>query len=364
MEIDSLISYNVFESMSDSLIIIIEKGEVIHANRITKDVLGYDQEELKQQGLGPLLFIREENEEFNQIVVDTIWNKNIKKYQEVDYHHPDGSVRRLGVTTSYLSADNGASDSFIGFVILSKDITETFILRRREEELIRAETKACSGASEDSAQSGLGVAHEIRNRSVTIGGFAARLRSGKVSATEQQKYLDSILEDVHKLETVVKSVEECCNLPQMNRSRGNIGYFVEQAITKMAPAAEAKRIFIQFDNIQAAELMKTFDPALLKTAVCKVLENAIDFSDEGSSIEVSLHSIPEGIMLEITDHGIGIKDEDVEFIFNPFFSTRPDHPGMGLVLVDAVIRQHGGRVEVESEKDTGTVVRLILQETI
>ncbi len=361
MEIDSLISDHVFESISDSLIIIIENGEVIHANRITKDVLGYDQEELRQQGLGPLLFVREENDEFNQIVVDAIWNKHIKKYQEVDYHHPDGSLRRLGVTTSYLLGDSGASDSFIGFVILSKDITETFVLRQREQELIQQRQRLALEQVKTLQGLALGVAHEIRNRTVTIGGFASRLRSGKVSALEQEKFLDGILNDVHKLETVVKSVEECCNLPQMNRIPGNIGYVVEQAISKMAITAKSKRISIEFDNSQPKELVITFDQALLKTAIGKVLENAIEFSREGSSIDVALYPIPEGIMLEIKDHGMGISAEDRELIFSPFFSTRPDRPGLGLVLVDSVIRQHGGRVEVESEKDSGTIVRLILQ---
>ncbi len=72
-----------------------DDGEILYANKVTKEVLGYTLEEFREQGIGKLFFLNEENSDFNQVFIDAVWKKSINNYSEVDYHHPDGSIRRL-----------------------------------------------------------------------------------------------------------------------------------------------------------------------------------------------------------------------------------------------------------------------------
>ena len=68
--------------------------------------------------------------------------------------------------------------------------------------------------------------------------------------------------------------------------------------------------------------------------------------------------------LEVRDHGAGIQNEDRAYIFNPFFSTQVHAPGMGLAIVERVVHEHMGKIEVDSEPGQGTAIRIILPSTL
>jgi signal transduction histidine kinase len=103
-----------------------------------------------------------------------------------------------------------------------------------------------------------------------------------------------------------------------------------------------------------------FDPFLVRLAVVHLVKNSIDFSPEGGLVDVSLSVADEGTVLEVKDSGSGIADQDLEYIFDPFFSTRARGSGMGLAIVERIVREHMGRIEVDSKLGTGTTIRLII----
>ena len=99
---DPTIVRNILDSMSDCLVVIDGDGDVLYANKNTKEILGYSFEDLKEKGLGLVFFVRDENYDFNQILINAVWNKSVKDYSEVDYYHPEGLKKRLVVTASYM----------------------------------------------------------------------------------------------------------------------------------------------------------------------------------------------------------------------------------------------------------------------
>ena len=100
---------NILESISDSVIVLGPHGEILCCKGLPKKMLGYSPEELLEKGLAQLMIQHDGNEEFNRIFIETISKQSVNGYKEVDYHHPDGSVRRLAATTSYL-VDIGETD--------------------------------------------------------------------------------------------------------------------------------------------------------------------------------------------------------------------------------------------------------------
>jgi two-component system phosphate regulon sensor histidine kinase PhoR len=76
------------------------------------------------------------------------------------------------------------------------------------------------------------------------------------------------------------------------------------------------------------------------------------------TIGIALFEKDEGIAIAISDKGAGIARRDQKLIFEPFFSTRPDHVGLGLTLAKRIIEEHGGKVRVESRLKKGTTVTL------
>ena len=361
--LDSAIILNILDSMSDCLLVFGEHGEVLYANKISKDMLGYTLEDFKENGIGKLFFLDEDNYDFNQVIIDAVWKKSINDYREVDYKHPGGSVKRLAVTTSYLLADSGHESVFVGFIALFKDITEVFDLRRKEKKLIDEKGRIAKEKINSLHKLAMGVAHEIRNPMVTIGGFAARILRDSRNAEDTRSYAKSILEDARKLEKVVDKIQQYCNLPEVRLTKGDLVDTIEQAVAQSRSSAKKYGVELRFQNPVYSQYRAEFDTDLLKIAVMNLLENAVEFSPEGGTVDVRLYHHEESAVIEIKDSGPGISQKDREFIFDPFFSTRIHRSGMGLALAERIVREHMGRIDVDSTVGEGTAFRVVLPQT-
>jgi len=356
---DSSIVSDILESMSDSILVIGREGEILYANRITSEILGYSFEDLMGSGLG-LLLSKEENFEFNQIFVGAVRHSSMSYYSEVDYHHPDGSVKRLAATTTYFVKEGDSESTVIGFVALLKDVSEVFGLRRKEQELVQEKQRIDRERIRSLHKLAMGVAHEIRNPMVTIGGFAARILRNEKNLEETRRYAQNIVEEARKLEIVVDDIQQYCNLPEMNPSKGEISVVVGEAVSQMMPAGLERKVTVRFHDSLPPQQPVTFDPFLVRLAVVHLVKNAIDFSPEGGLVDVSLYLGDEETVLEVKDSGSGIADQDLKYIFDPFFSTRARGSGMGLAIVERIVREHMARIEVDSKLGKGTTIRLVI----
>ena len=358
---ESPVVKSILDSMSDCLIVLGQNGDILYANKTTGPMLGCSPADLIEHGLEMLFYISEnDNHDFNQIFLDAVHRKNINHYSEVNYHHPDGTARRLAATTSYLITVGEHESSVIGFVTLFKDITEVFNLRREEKQLIQEKDRIAREKIRSLRKLAMGVAHEIRNPMVTIGGFAGRILKDENNPEQTRQYGRIIVDHVKQLEGVVDRVHDLSDLPDMHPTKGNLSRVVAEAISAMSSTARSKNISLRFLNQTPEQNSAVFDPSLFRLAVRQVLDNAIAFSGEGAFVDVSVCLSGEGTVLEVKDYGTGIKDEDKEYIFNPFFSTRAHGAGMGLAIVERVVHEHMGRIEVESESGVGTTVRITL----
>jgi PAS domain S-box-containing protein len=358
--LDSILIRNILDSMSDSLLVLGEHGQVLYANRATKDILGYSFDDLKTKGLKELFCDDPSNFDFNQVFLDAIWKKSINSYSEVDYHHPDGAVRRLAVTTSYFLADGEHESFFIGFIALFKDVTEISRLQRIEKELTEEKERIAKEKISSLQKLAMGVAHEIRNPMVTMGGFAARILRDMRNPEETRHYAKNILEDARTLEKIVDHVQLYCNLPPVNIRETNATEPVLRAISALSSSAESENVTLMFRDLIHQNRTVCLDPDLIQMAVENLLENAIHFSPKDSTVEIRTYAHDDEFIIQVQDSGSGIEEKDKSFIFDPFYSTRRRGPGMGLAIVERIVNEHAGRLEVESAPGIGTVVQIIL----
>ncbi len=356
---DSRIVKSILDSMSDSLIVVASDGTILYTNRATERVLGYSREALSK-GLALVFFDKEENYDFNQIFVDAVWKKSMRDYCEVDYRHPNGETRRLGATTSYLIADKDDQGSFIGFISLFRDITDTHNLRRKEMALINERERIAKDNLKSLQRLAMGVAHEIRNPMVTMGGFAARIAKNKSNSEETLRYAQNILEDAKKLERLVQRIQEYCNLPPTRLKKGDLLVLVRAVVSKLAAEGRRRNVNVKLNDSTDHHYEIRFDAMLIKKALLNLVENAIDFSADGATVEVSVFRGTDELVIEVKDSGEGIKPEDQEFIFNPFYSTKQSAAGMGLAVVERVVLEHMGRIHVASEPGRGSTFRITL----
>ena len=107
------------------------------------------------------------------------------------------------------------------------------------------------------------------------------------------------------------------------------------------------------------------DPYLLELAVRAIFENAIEATDQGDQIrfQLSVHSargVPAGLKLCVSDNGMGIDVNNLSKVMLPFFSTKPDHIGLGLTMASRFIEMHGGDLKIKSSIGKGTEVSILL----
>ncbi len=104
----------------------------------------------------------------------------------------------------------------------------------------------------------------------------------------------------------------------------------------------------------------TGDTAALEQIFLNLLLNAVEASDEGGRVEVSLSSTDLHVVIAVADRGVGIAPEDLQRVYDPLYTTKRDGSGLGLTIARRLVIAQGGRIEIESETGTGTVVRVIL----
>ena len=128
---------------------------------------------------------------------------------------------------------------------------------------------------------------------------------------------------------------------------------------EMAPlrgkASELSKVVVWSLKLEAAEF--AVDPALFSRAIYEVLLNALEFFRGGEgSVAIFVLEDRNGLVVEIADNGIGIRETDMPYVFDPFFTTKAVGVGMGLCRVRRIIGEHGGDVRIDSEPGKGVSV--------
>jgi PAS domain S-box-containing protein len=356
--------HTILNSMGDSVLLLKPDGTVIFSNNMTEEILGFSPEDFAETDIKQLFMERTDNPHLNRILMDAIWKKMATDYIEVDYQHPDGSLKKLAATISYLFSEGEMETTFAGFIAVFKDVTEIWNLRRKEQELILEKERISAEKIRSLHKLAMGVAHEIRNPMVTIGGFAARILKTDGLPDKIRQYAGNILEDARELERVVTEIQAYCELPELRPVHSRIQPVVRKSISAVQDLADEKHIHIRFINRLSESHVLTFDPELLKMALDRVIHNAIVFSPEESSVDVIVYESEDGTTIEVKDYGPGIEPQNHEFIFNPFFSTHTHASGMGLAIVERIIHEHFGKIEVDSEPGRGTSMRITIPENM
>lgn len=241
------------------------------------------------------------------------------------------------------------SGNFIGTVHISRDITELHDLR---EKLTHSEKMAVLG--ELTAV----VAHEIKKPLVSIGGFARRLEKKLTGDTSE--YAKIIVNEVGRLENVLKEILGFAKSSKLIKSRVNINEVVKEVIEFIIPEIEiGVRENSLIKELSESPLMALIDRDKIKEAMLNLVTNANDATDHGTVTIKSRREENEAV-IEISDTGCGIKQENLKDIFNPFYTTKSGGTGLGLAVTRRIIEEHNGKIKVESAWGCGTVFRIYL----
>jgi two-component system, NtrC family, sensor histidine kinase PilS len=248
----------------------------------------------------------------------------------------------IGVTVSPLRDPH---DTVVGRVINFQDLTE---LRRLEAHARRAERMATVG------QLAAGVAHEIRNPMASISGSIELLRQSPQASEDDRALMTIVHREVQRLNVLIGDLLDYAN----PRAKQSVDFDLASLVEETVQVARGDQNFpdvVLTATVLDKPLHIFADPAKLRQVVWNLVRNAADAaSGGGKHVLVEARREGEGAVLSVTDDGPGIPDQLLGRIFDPFVTTKQKGTGLGLATCHAIVVEHGGRIDVETDLGRGT----------
>jgi two-component system nitrogen regulation sensor histidine kinase GlnL len=267
----------------------------------------------------------------------------------------------VGVVTSVLADRDGNA---LGVILTVRDQTG---VRDLKERMRRADRLASIG------QIAAGIAHEIKNPLVGIRGAAQLMQADLASpaGTNPAEYLDIILKEADRLNGVLEGILDFTRLKPLTSERFNVHAMLDRALLLQEESARQNGVV----------LAREYDPSLpdvtgnldqLLQVFLNLVKNAIEAMPKGGKLTVvtrmsDLFTSVQAdgkkhrlMVARVMDTGSGIKQEHLQDIFAPFFTTKDKGVGLGLALSYQIVQEHLGTIRIESAEGAGTTFSVYL----
>jgi signal transduction histidine kinase len=204
-----------------------------------------------------------------------------------------------------------------------------------------------------------GVAHEIRNPVTTIGGFARRIKKILKKDTEVDKYLNVILEESERLESLVKQVHEYTRVLAASLTLDDIRATLHEVVHKFEPVAKQQGVSLVTKMDENLPLTRMASSQIV-TALSNIMENAMESMPDGGELVLEAKQRNSQLFIKILDTGYGIRQEYLNSVYDPFFSSKTHGAGLGLAVVYQIVKNHDGDITIQSQEGKGTSVTIRL----
>ncbi|HID97955.1 MAG TPA: PAS domain S-box protein [Thermodesulfobacteriaceae bacterium] len=264
---------------------------------------------------------------------------------ELRHECPEGDRKILGI--SVFEIRDEVERSF-GYGIIFQDITR---IKAEEERRRRMDRMATLG------EIAAGLAHEIRNPLASLSGAAQFLQEGTLISHEGKRLLEIICRESARINELTETFLMYA-IPEPSSVRQvSVREKVRAAIDILGNSREMPEADITIDVSESISLR--VDPKQFEHVLINLLANAYNaLPRRGGQISVLARRQNGSLLLSVSDNGSGIKEEHIDKIFHPFFTTFPDETGLGLSIVQRLVNDWHGEIAVKSERNRGTTFTL------
>ncbi len=342
-----------------------QRGIINYVNdefcRISKysrtELLGQDHR-IINSGYHSKEFIREL---WTTIAAGQVWKGEIRNRAK------DGSIYWVDTTiVPFLNSEGKPYQ----YVAIRHDITQ----RKLAEEQLLQQAAELQRAAQLSfvGELAAGLAHEIKNPLAGIQGGVDILIRRRDKNDPEREALEDMRHEVERIDNTVRALLDRARPRLVSVRAASLTDIVGRAVNLargqlMNAAAHGQRVNLEFEP-PADPIIIPIDPAQVEDAVLNLIINAIEAADGDGQVEIRVArsqndraaDFEDEAIVEVSDNGRGISEEDLTRIFNPFFTTRPGGTGLGLPAVRRIARAHGGNIEVRSALGEGSTFTLHL----
>jgi signal transduction histidine kinase len=195
---------------------------------------------------------------------------------------------------------------------------------------------------------------------------AGRARAGRASAVEAaeavlkiEHYLDVAKGEITRLDYIVTQFLQAIRPSAPKLADASLNEVVRGTLELLRPELDNRRLNVQ-EKLARRLATARMDAGQIKQALVNLIKNAMQAMPPGGTLTIETGQNTEEVWVSVADTGGGIAPDQVNQIFEPFYTTKQKGTGLGLMIVQRIVRQHGGHIELESRVGQGATFRIWL----
>jgi len=323
----------ILESINTGVIFFDRSGRIVTLNNAACSMLGIDRNNIIGKTYKDLLD-RFNSEELRSMVRQ-LGEKGLKSIEKEIHISLNGRPMDLRV---YMTTLKDSRDNFMGTLVVFDNLTEIIMAQR-------------ALAWQEVAKR---IAHEIKNPLTPIRLSAERVLKKWNEKTQDfedvlKRSTETIVKEVNSLRSLVDEFSRFGKMPKINLETTNIKLIIEEVVQLYDNLKDVK-ILTSLQDTPDIEV----DREQMKRVLINLIDNAIQAKTERIWLNSYHNPSLDLVRIEVIDEGVGIREEDKDKLFFPYFSTKKEGTGLGLAIVSSIISKHRGYIRVQDNKPKGT----------
>ncbi|MDR3556577.1 MAG: PAS domain S-box protein [Syntrophobacteraceae bacterium] len=324
-----------------------QDDRIVFANPAFLSMHGYDEEEVLGGGFREFISSASVGDVESMITSQASGRSGLQNV-EFSRRHKDG--RSLPTELKVSLSEFEGRPAIIG---ISRDISER---KRFEQKILEKERLASIGEVAAS------LAHEIRNPISAIKMSIQILSKNLKVHGFDKKRLDIAMKEIKRLDDFLQDILDFSKPIRMNKTLNSVSEIISKCVDLLDDQAGNCNISLSWKKPRRLRKM-VLDFAKIQEVLLDILVNSMDAMPQGGEIHIAAKEVKTEtgpmIEIEIKDTGIGIQQEHLPKIFDPFFSTKTAGSGLGLANVKRIVEAHNGAIDVKSLPSVGTSLKIL-----